>query len=192
MPSKEKKGKWYKIVNKYREDLKLTWNGLLDMDRKTLKKCIYKYDTDLWEQGIRDSKVLKFYALEKRILGYEYCYKNNFNSKLYAKARINALQMEEHKGRGNEHYDTTCKLCKKETKDIVHFIIKCKSLESKRDYKVIDKNIRNPEERMRILLFRNGNHQSVSRLLRNLWELRKKLLKQIENSNYKNIQENKN
>ena len=34
---KRKKGKWYKIVNKYREDLKLTWNGLLDMDRKTLR-----------------------------------------------------------------------------------------------------------------------------------------------------------
>ena len=65
MLSKEKKGKWYKTVNKYREDLKLTWNELLKMDRKTLKKCIYKYDTDLWEQGIRDRKVLKFYALEK-------------------------------------------------------------------------------------------------------------------------------
>ena len=80
--------------------------------------------------------------------------------------------MEEHKGRGKEYYDTTCKMCKKEPEDIVHFI-KCKSLESKRDYKVIDKKIKNPEERMRILLFRNGNHQSVSRLLRNLWELRK-------------------
>ena len=79
--------------------------------------------------------------------------------------------MEEHKGRGNEHYDTTCKLCKKETEDIVNFIIKCKSLESKRDYKVIDKNIRNPEERMRILLFRNKNHQDVSNMLRDLWEL---------------------
>ena len=35
---KRKKGKWYKIVDRYREDLKLTSNNLLEMDRKTLKK----------------------------------------------------------------------------------------------------------------------------------------------------------
>ena len=88
--------------------------------------------------------------------------------------------MEEHKGRGKEHYDTTCKLCRKETEDIVHFIITCKKLESKRNYKIINKNIRNPEERMRILLYRNENHQIVSNMLRDLWELRKILLKQLE------------
>ena len=44
---------------------------------------------------------------------------------------------------------------------------------------------------MRILLFRNGNHQIVSKLLRNLWELRKKLLKQIEKSDIENNQEEK-
>ena len=34
---------------------------------------------------------------------------------------------------------------------------------------------------MRILLFRNKNHQDVSKMLRDLWELRKVLMKQIEN-----------
>ena len=36
---------------------------------------------------------------------------------------------------------------------------------------------------MRILLFRNGNHQAVSKMLRDLWELRKQMLKQIVNIN---------
>ena len=36
------------------------------MDRATFKKCVNKYDTELWEQGIKDRKVLKLYALEKR------------------------------------------------------------------------------------------------------------------------------
>ena len=138
------------------------------------------YDNDLWEQGIRNKKVLQFYALEKRIIGYEYCYKNNFNSKIYAKARINALQVEEHKGRGKAYYDTTCKLCQEEIEDIVHFTIKYKKIEEKRNYNIINKDIKNPEERMRILLFRNKNYQAVSRMLRDLWELRKKILKQIE------------
>ena len=91
--------------------------------------------------------------------------------------------MEEHKGRGKPHYDTTCKLCKEETENIVHFIVNCKKLEEKRDYKIINKNIRNPEERMRILLIRNANFQAISRVLNDLWELRKKMLKQIENTN---------
>ena len=125
--------------------------------------------------------MLEFYALEKKVIWYEYCYKNNFNSKIFAKARLNALQLEEHKGRGKDHYDKTCKLCNKDTENIVHFIITCKKLESKRNYKVINKNIRNPEIRMRILLFRNKNHQDVSNTLMDLWELRKVLLKQLEN-----------
>ena len=99
----------------------------------------------------------------------------------FAKARLNALQLEEHKGRGKDHYNTTCKLCNKETEDIVHFIITCKKLESKRNYNIINKNIRNPEIKMRMLLFRNKNHQDVSKMLRDLWELRKVLMKQIEN-----------
>ena len=32
-----KKGKWYRTVNKYREDLNLTWKELVEMDRCTLK-----------------------------------------------------------------------------------------------------------------------------------------------------------
>ena len=86
--------------------------------------------------------------------------------------------MEKHKGRANQDYDTKCKLCQEEIEDIVHFTIKCKKLENKRDYSIIDSNIKNPEERMRVLLFRNKNFLMVSKMLRNLWDLRKNLLKQ--------------
>ena len=91
--------------------------------------------------------------------------------------------MEEHKNRENPGYDTICKLCREEKEDIVHFTTKCKNLEEVRDYDIIDKNIRSPEERMRVLLFRNKNHLTVGRMLRKLWELRKKLLKPEEKKN---------
>ena len=39
---------------------RITRNG-----QSYLKKCVYKYDTELWEQGIKDKKVLKFYILKK-------------------------------------------------------------------------------------------------------------------------------
>ena len=80
-------------------------------------------------------------------------------------------------------FKTTCKLCREEKEDIVHFTIKCKKLEEVRDYDMIDKNIKNTEEKMRILLFRNKNHMLVGRLMRRLWDLRKKLLKQEEKKN---------
>ena len=148
------------------------------MDRKTLKVIIYKYDTDLWERNIRDSKVLGFYALEKKFIGYEYCYSNDFNSKLYAKARTNALQTEEHKGRGNKNYNTICKLCK-EPENLVHFIIKCKKLEGSRNYEILNKDIKDPEVRLRAFLFRNKNYKQVSKQIRDLWEHKKKLIKLI-------------
>ena len=63
-----KKGKWFRTVNKYREELNLTWKEIEEMDRSTLKKCIRKYDNELWKQGLREKKVLHFYALERELL----------------------------------------------------------------------------------------------------------------------------
>ena len=121
----------------------------------------------------------EFYATEKREIGYEYCYRNNYDSKLYARARINALQLEKHKGRGNKHYNTTCRLCGKE-EDLIHFIIKCKKLEKKRNGSVINNNILDPEERMKDLLYRNKDYRNTSRVVRDLWTLRRQLLKMKE------------
>ena len=47
-----KKGKWFRTVNKYREELNLTWNELNTMDRTTLKRTIRNYDDRIWEQGL--------------------------------------------------------------------------------------------------------------------------------------------
>ena len=55
--------------------------------------------------------------------------------------------------------------------DLLHFIIKCKKLETKRNYKVLDKKIRNPEKRLRDFLFINKDYQAVGKVIRDLWEL---------------------
>ena len=85
------------------------------------------------------------------------------------------LQLEEHKGRGQKNYNTNCKLCGEEIEDMVHFLTKCKNLEIRRDYNIIDKDIRNPEERMRKLLYRNEKYQEVGKMIKNLWTLRREL-----------------
>ena len=96
------------MVNRYREDLHLTWEEFNSMDRDTLKKVVRIHDNEQWEIGMTRSKVLRTYKLEKKAIGYELCYRNTYDSKLYARARINALQLEEHKGRGKKGYDTNC------------------------------------------------------------------------------------
>ena len=60
-----------------------------------------------------------------------------------------------------KEYNSNCKLCGEEKEDIVHFIMKCKNLEKSRDYSIIKKDIKDPEERMREQLCRNKNFQQI-------------------------------
>ena len=119
---------------------------------------------------------MKIYNLEKEKIGYELCYNNSIGSKLYARVRINALQLEEHKGRGKENYNSTCKLCGEELEDIVHFIAKCKYLDNKRNYDILNKDIADPEERTKDILYRNKNHNDIGIMIRIMWETRRKAL----------------
>ena len=169
----KRKGKWFNAVEEYRLELGLTWNRLKNIDRQSLKILVRKYDTQKWKEGLHRKTSMRIYRLKKKERGYEHCYRNNSYSTFLAKARINSLQLEEHNGRGLRNYETNCKLCGEETEDIVHFLIKCKELENKRDYKLIDRNIQNPEERLRELLYKNKEHQEVGKLIKNLWMLRK-------------------
>merc|ERR1712179_397300 len=70
--------------------------------------------------------------------------------------------------------------CEEEEEDIIHFTIKCEKLEQKRNYNLIDKNIVDPEERMRVLLFRNEDRQGVNRMIKVMWDTRGLLLKERE------------
>ena len=101
----KKKGKWYSTIDSYRRELNLTWTQLENMNRATLKSTIRQYDTDKWYKGLFKKSSMCFYAMEKKQIGYELCYRNNFSSKIYARARINALQLEVHKGRGLENFN---------------------------------------------------------------------------------------
>ena len=162
----KKKGKWFNAVDEYRLELGLTWDSMKEIDRQSIKKLIRKYDTQKWKEGLDRKYSMIFYRMEKKEIGYEQCYRNNSYSIFLAKARINSLQLEEHIGRGIKDYEAKCKLCGKEIEDIVHFIIKCDKLESKRNYNLIDRNIQNPVERMSELLFKNRKHQEVGKMIK--------------------------
>ena len=42
-----KKGRWYKAIDEYREELELSWESLEDMDRPTLKRLVKAYDREV-------------------------------------------------------------------------------------------------------------------------------------------------
>ena len=107
-----RKGKWFNTINEYRQELNISWDQLKKIDRQSLKKMVRKYDTEKWREGLSKKTSLRIYNLEKKDIGYEFCYRNNSNSRFLATARTNALQLEEHKGRGQKNYNTDCKLCR--------------------------------------------------------------------------------
>merc|ERR1711913_47723 len=74
------KGRWYKAINEYREELKLSWEMLENTDRPTLKKIIKMYDTQKWKEGLRMKTSLRFYIQEKKEIRCGLCYRNNKNS----------------------------------------------------------------------------------------------------------------
>ena len=175
-----RRGRWYSNVNSYREKLGITWDALYDMTKEELKKAIRVYDTKVWEANLVNKSTLKYYAEGKTRIGYEHCYRNNMNSTYLARARINSLKLEEAVGRGKQHYNKECKLCRQGEEDIVHFIVECKALEGKRDYNLLDRNVEDPRQRMIKLLFRQGDYQGVGRMIRTLWFRRKSIIKNRE------------
>merc|ERR1712055_177776 len=174
------KGKWFRLTNSYREELKMTWEELFTISKEALKKRIRVYDTNLWEMDLASKSTLKYYAAGKTEIGYQHCYRNNVNSTFLARARTNSLKLEEAIGRGNKHYNKVCKLCGQEEEDLVHFIAKCRALETKRDYGVLDCSIEDPEERMIKFLFKQEDYQGAGKMVKELWFKRRNIIKNRE------------
>merc|ERR1712179_245678 len=60
------KGKWYRAINGYRNDLELSWDDLKNLDKPTLKNIIHIYDTKEWEKGMAGKTSLRYYIQEKK------------------------------------------------------------------------------------------------------------------------------
>ena len=191
---KVKKGYWYRYADSYMKELGIKWKELQQYSREDLKKIIIDHDTKLWKESLEKKPTLKYYNKGKNKIGYEFCYRNNTNSKFLARARMNCLKLEEAKGRGNKKYDKTCKLCHQEEENLVHFIVGCKDLEADRNYCLINESIEDPEEKMIDLLFSNKEYQKVGKMIKKLWYRRRNILKfkKEKNMNEAKVKTNRN
>ena len=109
-------------------------------------------------------------------MGYEFCYRNNVNSMFFARARLNSLRQEEAMGRGKVFYNKTCKLCKQEEEDLLHFMIECPHLERKRNYEIIDERIMEPEKRLIQCLFKQSKYQETGKMIKEMWYTRRNMI----------------
>ena len=73
----------------------LVAKGLRDMDKKKLKTKIRNWDTQRWRNDMEEKPTLKWYKEGKKTIQYDQCYTNSLNSKIFARARTNKLQVEE-------------------------------------------------------------------------------------------------
>merc|ERR1711874_696750 len=74
---KVKKGRWYISIEKYMENLGISWEELKKMSREELKRRVREYDTKKWETSLQDLKTQKYYVQGKKKLGYDFCYRNS-------------------------------------------------------------------------------------------------------------------
>ena len=129
-----------------------------------------------WEQGLLGAKTQVLYFLGKQKMGYDMCYRNTYNSTFLAKARFNALKLEDQISRGKHNYDKTCKLCGLANEDMIHFLIECPYLEADRNPDLIDQNISSSQDKMIDLLFKSNNFIAVGSMIRKMWHRRRRLL----------------
>jgi len=55
------------------------------------------------------------------------------------------------------------------------FLIECSKLEEKRDPKIMEGLQMNAEDKTIQILFRNKKHQEVAKMIKNMWNLRKRM-----------------
>ena len=167
-----------RTINSYRSELNMTWQGFREVDRKALKRRLRDWDTQEWMEEMLHRPTLMGYREVKLCISYDKCYNNSKNSEYLAKARTNALQLEEHLGRGKADADTTCRLCKQGEGNLEHFMVECPELETKRENRIISKwRSQNKTQMTANILFKEKDHQSVGGMIKRMWLHRKELMK---------------
>merc|ERR1712121_248193 len=182
---KMKVGNWYKIVNSYLIELGIDWEDIYGMTKEDINCMMKIYDTQLWKDNLEKKTTLKYYKEGKIKMGYENCYRNTASSMFYARARLNSLKLEEAVGRRNPYYNKTCKICGLEEEDLLHFIIKCPMLEKRRNYDILDKNVKVPEDRLIQFLYKQKSYQETGKMIKDMWYARRSILKYKEDTRKK-------
>ena len=70
---------------------------------------------------------------------------------------------------------------------MTHFVVECEALEERRNYDLLDRRIRDPEQRLIHFLYELKDHQGAGAMIKGLWYRRKKMLENMKSMEERRI-----
>ena len=154
-------------------EVKISEEDLNEMSKDEIKEKVRERDTEKWIEEISRKPRASLYKEYKGEIKEEKIYDNTYASELLFGARANSLDLNDLKKHTGG--DTVCDVCGEE-EDLIHFLVRCKGLDDRRDEELVAK-FRGSDDRStagRILFETTGDDvERLKRMLRNLWSSRK-------------------
>ena len=111
--------------------VKIRDEDLNEMSKLEIKDKLRERDTEKWMKEISRKPKASLYKEYKGEIKEEKIYDNTFASELLFGARSNSLNLNDMKKHtGGE---TTCDVCSEEEEDLIHFLMRCRGLDDRRD-----------------------------------------------------------
>ena len=153
-------------IQRYEQELEIEQEELKTISKKQLKDKVKERDTRKWTENMEEKDTLKWYRRGKKKIGYEMCYRNTFSARLLAKARTNTLQLEEFIHRRDREHSKICRLCGREDEDLIHFMIMCPKLRSKRNNRIMRKWCNRDKDKQLVdILFNEKEHDKIRKMV---------------------------
>ena len=168
-----KLNKWNVRLKEFINEVKISDEDLNEMSKDEIKEKVRERDTEKWIEEISRKPRASLYKEYKGEIKEEKIYDNTYASELLFGARANSLDLNDLKKHTGG--DTVCDVCGEE-EDLIHFLVRCKGLDDRRDEELVAK-FRGSDDRStagRILFETTGDDvERLKRMLRNLWSSRK-------------------
>ena len=144
------------------------------MSKAGIRRRVRRTDNRKWREEINARTTLSLYREYKYEVKDDNIYDNRESSRLLYWARSNSLRLND----WNRHQkgNVSCQMCGEEKEDLLHFIIKCKGIEDKRNEEIIEKKKgESDRETMGNLLFRSKGEdlEELKKMLKKMWDARK-------------------
>ena len=171
---------WIKLVDKYLDDLNLTYNDIINKSKEQINSIINKYDNVLWKEKMNTKSTLTIYRDYKEKIDEIKWFRNGQKYSIMMRARSNTLKLKWRNWGLQEN--KICDLCSLEIESLEHFLIDCPKLQIVRQqYVELQKpTILNKNEIMAIILLlkicTNQLDIYYIDMINNSWNVRNKLL----------------
>ena len=166
------RNQWNKKLNEYLIKVNVSFEDLIEMDKKEIKNKLNEYDRKKWKEGIEKKSSVKIYRRFKKDIKEEKIYDNKRSSQIMFQARVNCMALN-NRYRHMRDGVTTCDLCKDGTEDLEHFLLRCESLRNERDNEIINRNrSMDVEEWMGNIMWKEKEIERVKCMIGRMWHKR--------------------